>query len=184
MGKRTKWLVIGLVVAAILAIGIGSIAASAAGPAANSNTQTCNGAGGGFRFGGAVVDEAVTKLLGMTEDEIQALRKQGQSLVQIAATRNVTEKQLVDAIMAYKTTEVQSRVTAGTLTQDQANLMLQNMEQATTQAVNRTSTGPLGGQGMGQRGSGNGTGNCSGQRGGGTCTGTGAGQGKMNRLAR
>ena len=111
---------------------------------------------------GPLADEAVTNLLGMTEDEIQALRQQGQSLVQIAATKGVTEEKLVDAIMAYKTTEVQSRVTAGTLTQEQADLMLQNMEQATTQAVNRTSTGPLGGQGMGQRGSGNGTGNCGG----------------------
>jgi hypothetical protein len=184
MGKRTKWLVIGLVLAAIMAIGIGSIAASAAGPTANSNTQTCGGAGGGFRFGGAVVDEAVTTLLGMTEDEIQASRQKGQSLVQIAATKDVTEVQLVDAIMAYKTTEVKSRVTAGTLTQEQADLMLQNMEQATTQAVNRTSTGPLGGQGMGQRGNGNGTGSCGGMRDNGTCTGTGAGQGKMNRLAR
>ena len=87
MGKRTKWLVIGLVLAAIMAIGIGSITASAAGPTANANAQTCGGAGGGFRFGGAVVDEVVTTLLGMTEDEIQALRQQGQSLVQIAADK-------------------------------------------------------------------------------------------------
>jgi hypothetical protein len=173
MGKKFKWLAITLVIVAVLAIGVGVMVASAATPTSTPNTQTCNGAGSGFRFGGVVIDEVVTKLLGMTEDEIHALRQQGKSLVQIAATKNVTEKQLVDAIMAYKKTQVQARVTAKTLTQEQANLMIQRMEQQTTQAVNRSSVGPMGEQGMGNGQCGNGTGN-------GTCTG----QGKMNRRAR
>ena len=173
MGKRIKWLVIALSVVTVMAIGIGATVASAATPTPTPNAQAGCGAGGGFRFGGAVVDEVVTKLLGMTEDQIHELRQQGKSLVQIAATKNVTEKQLVGAIIAYKTAQVQSRVTAGTLTQDQANLMIQRMEQNTTQAVNRTSIGPMGGQGMGY-----------GQRGAGTGNGTCTGQGKMNRWAR
>jgi hypothetical protein len=173
MSKRIKWLTITMVVVAVLAIGIGATVASAATPTPTSNTQTCYGVGDGFRFGGVVIDEVVTNLLGMTEDEIHALRQQGQSLVQIAATKNITEQQLVDAIMAYKKTQIQARVTAGTITQDQANLMIQRMEQQTTQAVNRTSVGPMGGQGMGNGQRGNGAGN-------GTCTG----QGKMNRWAR
>ncbi len=167
MGKRIKWLVIALVGVAILATGIGASVASAAGPTATTDGQAYCGLGGGFRFGGAVVDEVVTRLLGMTEDQIHALRLQGKSLVQIAATKNITEKQLVDAIMAYKKTQVQARVTAKTLTQEQANLILQQMQQMTTQAVNRTTVGPMGGQGIG-----------SGQRGG------GAGPGRMNRWAR
>ncbi len=167
MGKRNKWLVIALVGMAILATGVGVGVASAAGPTATTDGQAYCGLGGGFRFGGAVVDEVVTKLLGMTEDQIHTLRLQGKSLVQIAATKNITEKQLVDAIMAYKKTQVQARVTAKTLTQEQANLILQQMQQMTTQAVNRTTVGPMGGQGIG-----------SGQRGG------GAGPGRMNRWAR
>ena len=175
MNKGIKRLVIITVVVAVLAIGTGAGVAAAAGPTPTTGAQAGCGLGGGFGFGGAVVDEVVTRLLGMTDDEIHALRQQGRSLVQIAATKNITEKQLVDAIMAYKKTQVQARVTAGTLTQDQANLMIQRMEQQTTQAVNRTSTGPMGGQGMGYGQRGSGTGNATG-----TCTG----QGKMNRWAR
>ncbi len=167
MGKSIKWLVIMGAIVAVLAIGVGASVASAAGPTPTPNAQAYCGLGGGFRFGGAVVDEVVTKLLGMTQDEIHALRLQGKSLVQIAATKNITEKQLVDAIMAYKKTQVQAKVTAKTLTQDQANLILQRMQETITQAVNRTTVGPMGGAGAG-----------CGQRGGGT------GPGNMNRWAR
>jgi len=167
MGRGIKSLVIMGVVVAVLAIGGGASVALAAGPTTAPDTPAYCGLGGGFRFGGTVADEVVTKLLGMTEDQIHALRVQGKSLVQIAATKNISEKQLVDAIMAYKKTQVQARVTAKTLTQDQANLILQQMQQMTTQAVNRTTLGQRAGAGTG-----------FGQRGG------GAGPGNMNRWAR
>ena len=166
MCKGIKWLVIMGALVAVLAIGVGATVVSAATPTPTPDAQACCGLGGGFRFGGAVVDEVVTKLLGMTENQIHELRQQGKSLVQIAATKNISEKQLVDAIMAYKKTQVQVRVTAKTLTQDQANLILQQMQQTTTQAVNRTTVGPMGG--------GAGNGQC-----GGSC-----GLGNMNRWAR
>jgi hypothetical protein len=148
MNNKAKWLAVASV-AAIISIIVGVGVASAAGPTQGTDTQAYCGMGGGFRFGGAVVDEAVTKLLGMTEEQIQTLRLQGKSLVQIAATKNISEKQLVDAMMAYKKTQVQARVTAKTLTQEQANLILQQMQTMTTQAVNRTTTGPMGRQGAG-----------------------------------
>ena len=179
MGKRIKWVAVTLAVAAVLAIGVGATVASAATPTPTANTGACGGAGGGWRFGGGVVDEAVTKLLDMTADEIRAVRQEGKSLADIAAAKDIEVPELVDAIMEYKTAQVQSRVAAGTITQDQASVMLQQMEQATTQAVTRTSTGPVGGQGKGMgRGAG---GTCSGT---GTRAQTGAGQGQMNRWAR
>jgi hypothetical protein len=174
--KRMKWIAIILALSAILAIGIGATVVSADTPKTNANSQTCNGNGGGFRFGGNAIDEVVTKLLVMTEDEIHALRLEGKSLVEIAATKNITEQQLVDGITEYKTAQLQSRVTSGTLTQEQVNLITQRMEQNTIQAVNRSSTGPLGGQGL-----------CNGQQGqvgGGSCFNTSTGQGKMNRWSR
>ncbi len=175
MNKRIKCLAIALAVVTLLVVGVGATVASAAGPTQTSSKAACYGAGAGFRFGGVIVDEVLTKKLGMTEEEIHALREQGQSLVQIAVTKNVTEKQLVDAIMEYKTIQVQARVTEQALTQEQADIMLQRMEQQTYQAVNRTSVGPFGGQsnGYGQQG------NCTAA---GTCTNTGIG--KMNRWAR
>jgi len=90
------------------------------------------------------------------------LRFQSASLVEIAATKNVTQAQLVDAIMAAKKEAVQSRVAAGTLTQERATIMLQQMEQATNQAVTRTTIGQPEGRGgagaMGRMGQAAGTG--------------------------
>jgi Spy/CpxP family protein refolding chaperone len=163
MGKRTKWLAATLVLTAVLAIGVGATVASAATPPSNQGTQTYCGLGGGFRFGGNMVDE-VAKVLGMTSDQIRDLRQDGESLVQIAATKNVKEQELVGAIMALKKAEVQDRVAAGTITQDQADLMLQRMQENTSQAVNRTSTGPFGGKGNGRA-----------NRSAGDCTGQGRG---------
>ncbi len=177
MNKIVKRLVIGLVLVGVLAIGIGAGVVSAATPTPTPATPAYCGPGGGFRFGGILVDDVISKLLGMTADQIRTLRQEGKSLVQIAATKNVTEKQLVDAINAYKKTAVQNRVTAGTLTQDQANLILQQMQQQTTQAVNRTTTGPMGaGAGCGLAG---GNGPVTGGQ-----AGRGAGAGMMNRGRR
>jgi hypothetical protein len=168
MGKRTKWLAGALMLAAVLAIGVGATVALAATPASNQGTQTYCGLGGGFRFGGTLVDE-VAKVIGMTSDQIRDMRQDGKSLVQIAATKNVTEQKLVEAIMAFKKAEVQKKVAAGTITQDQADLMLQRMQENTVNAVNRTSTGPFGGQGNGRA-----------NRSAGDCTG----QGRGGRWAR
>ncbi len=154
MNKNLKWLALGLATTTVIALGISAGFAAAAGPTPTPVTANCEVGGGQFRFGGALVDDVVTKLLGMTEAQIKDLRQQGQSLVQIAATKNVTEKQLVDAMMAYKKTAVQSRVTAGTITQDQANLILKQMEEQTTAVVNRTGIGPMGNGGAGCAGCG------------------------------
>lgn len=166
MGKRIKVVGIALALVAIVATGVGASSALAAEPTPTPTTPAYCGLGGGFRFGGAIIDQVVTKLLGMTQEQIHALRAEGKSLVQIAATKNVSEKQLVDAIMAYKKTQVQARVTAGTLTQAQADLILKQVQDSTTQAVNRTALGQkAGGTGIRQGGA-------------------GAGAGRMNRWAR
>ena len=169
MTKRAKLLVIGITMAVIMAISIGTVA-YAAGPVNSSNC--------GLQAG--VCNDVVTKLLGMTTAEIQALRQNGKTLVQIAATKGITEVKLVEAIMAEKKVQVQARVTAGTLTKEQANLMLQNMEQNTIRAVNRTTTGP------------NGNGAClmagnsqqNAVRGGCGCSGLGTGAGIMRGFGR
>ena len=168
--SRTMKVLVAVVAAVVLALSIG-VVAYAAGPNGNTNrTAVAQGYGCGLQGFGV---NAVSDLLGMTPAEIQQLRLEGQSLVQIAATKGVTEAQLVAAIMEQKTAQVEARVTAGTLTREQADLMLQNMEQATIEAVNRTQTGP---NGNGACGLGTGAGQGT-ARGG--CGGMGAGGGMM-----
>ena len=84
----------------------------------------------------------------------------------------LSKNSFTEAIMAVKKEAVQAKVEAGILTQEQADLMLQQMEQRTQQAVNRTSVGPP------DWSRGNGRGACSGE------TGLGSGPGGMHRWGR
>lgn len=138
MRKKTRLLVIAASLAAVLALSIGGVAAAASARNANGNTAQSGQAAG---FGQGSCSEAVRDLLGLTAGEIQTMRHQGMSLVQIAATKGVTQQQLVDAIVAQRQAAIQARVTDGTLTQEQANVMLQEMEQNVVQAVTRTTVG-------------------------------------------
>lgn len=175
MNRKMKWIIAG-VVGGLLVVAI-AIPAMAAGPNGTINRSTitmeqghgnCQGSGLGIG-----PDQAVLDLLGMTQAQIQELRQSGQSLVQIAATRNVTEETLVNTILAEKQAAVQKLVTAGTITQAQADLQLAQMQERIQIAVNRTTVGPpewAGSNGNRQNGSGmmgrNGPGgnqtNCSG----------------------
>jgi hypothetical protein len=138
MGKRVKILVVAASVAIIMALSIGGVAAAAGPNNTNNNGVQCGQQAG---FGQGICSETVNSLLGLTDSEIQALRLEGKSLVQIAATKGVNQQQLVDAVMAGRKASVQERVSAGTLTQEQANVMLQQMEENIIRSVNRTTVG-------------------------------------------
>ena len=105
-------------------------------------------------------EEEVATFLGMTQEQIQAERLAGKSLVQIAQAKGKAEQQLVDIILAAKRADLDKAVADKTITQAQADLMYQNMQAQVPRMVNRTSTGPASGQGQD-------TGNQSGARQGG-----------------
>ena len=142
MNRKLKWLVAG-VVGGLLVMAI-AIPAMAAGPNGSGNrstsaVQTGNCQGVGLGIG---PDQAVLDLLGMTQDQVKELRQSEQSLVQIAATKNITEETLINTILAEKQAEVRALVTAGTITQAQADLQLAQMQERIKLAVNRTTVGP------------------------------------------
>jgi hypothetical protein len=185
MSKKTRILVIAMSLAAILTLTIGGIA-MASGP--NSNA-TCDGTGqgNGIGLGGtSICTDNVSSLLGLTTEEIQDMRQDGMSLVQIAATQNVTEEQLTNTIIAARQAWVEARVADGTLTQERATFMLQNMEQNIVKAINRTTTGKP--EWAGQNGN-NGNGQLKQQARGNCANGygepnDGTGPGKMNKWGR
>jgi hypothetical protein len=161
MNKKLKWL-IGLAVAVLL---VGAIAVPAfANGAIGNNGKTASsidvdndtefGYGNcmGLGFG---PDEAVTDLLGLTADQIREQRLAGKSLVEIAAAQDVTEEELINAIMTEKQTQLQEMVAAGTISQETADLRLAQMKERVTLSVNRTQVGPpewAGANGKGQQG--------------------------------
>jgi hypothetical protein len=162
-----------LLVTGILIASVGATTLSAS-PA--NGSETCgsgNCTGTGDCIGGAGFDAssdvcaAVCDLLGITQDELQSLRQEGLSLVEIAAGYGVSEEELVAAIMEVKTAYVEELVANGTITQEQADVMLANMLEKTYEMVNATDIGQYGGNG-GQSGNMNGTGNSWGESSDGT----------------
>jgi hypothetical protein len=181
MRKHLKWW-IAAIVAGLLVMAI-AIPVFAAGPnGANSGTPTPTiqpGYGNGNCQGsGAGINEAVTNLLGMTQEQIQEQRQSGKSLAQIAAVQGVSEEALINAIMAGKQEAVQNMVTAGTITQTQADQMFTQMRERVQLAVNRTTVGPPEWAGTGRGGQMGNQQNFNGTTG--TCTG----QGTMMRAGR
>lgn len=133
MSKRAKLIVAGLGIAALIAIPVVGTA-FAAGP----TTPNSSGAAGQYYCGyaGGSYLNSVSTLLGLTPAEIQTQLQNGQSLVEIAATKGVTESALVDAILTPMKQQVQQMVTAGYLTQQQAEQRVQLMTQNIQAAVN------------------------------------------------
>jgi hypothetical protein len=143
MKRNLKWIAGGVV--ASLAIVAFAIPALAAGPsdAATAKTATvCQYGSGNCQGLGVGIDDSIAKLLGLTQAQIAEQRQAGKSLVQIAAAQNVSKETLVNAIMAEKQVELQNMVTAGTLTQAQADLRLAQMKERVQLAVERTTVGP------------------------------------------
>ncbi len=141
MGKKAKLLTIAASTVAVLALSIGAVVAAPADCDNTGNGAVCYSQETGNMRGIGACSEAMRDLLGLTQAEIQSQRHEGKSLVQIAADAGVDEQQLVTAMMAARRATVQERLAAGTLTQEQADFMLQKMEQNIVRAVNRTTTG-------------------------------------------
>jgi hypothetical protein len=186
MSQKLKWL-IGVIVAGVLvlAIAVPTLAAGPNGtatPTPNATTPpcgNCNGVGYGQGFGGGM-DDAVTKLLGMTEEQIQAQRQAGKSLVQIAATKNISEDALINAIVADRKADLDKLVADKKITQAQADQMLTQMKDRIKTMVNRTTVGPPNWAGNGSGVGGMGRMGADGN----VATGTGTGLGGMMRFGR
>jgi hypothetical protein len=143
MKRMIKILAISLVIGGILAAVLAGTV-FAAGPSGGQNTARGAGeeSGWGGRGLGFGPDKAVSELLGMTPEEIREQRQAGKSLVEIAATGNITEEALINAIMADKEEAIRKLLAAGTIAQSQADERLEQMRDRVQLAVNRTMTGP------------------------------------------
>ncbi len=67
----------------------------------------------------------VTDLLGLTSEECRVLCSEGNSLADIASKQGVTTDALIEAIITEQTALVQAEVADGSLTQEQADFLMQ-----------------------------------------------------------
>ncbi len=155
MKKGMKILGLSFGVVAIMGLLLGGSVFADTQEKAGGQAQGAGDGWHGFQNKGAACGETVSELLGLDSGELCELRQDGVSLADIAAEQGVTVDELVQAIMAEKIALVQARVDDGTLTQEQADLMIQHMEERAELAVTRTTNGPVEWRMGGQSGRGN-----------------------------
>ena len=124
-----KKLSIGLGIFALtltLAIGVSSAMAVNNSPSSVPFISRC---GQSIQKGYGIMSDAITKLLGMSQDQIQAEREAGKSIVEIAQEKNISEQTIVEGMLEAQKQNLQGAVTDGYLTQDQANERIEWMEE-------------------------------------------------------
>ena len=103
----------------------------------------CGGAGLGRAYGSMI--SAVSKLIGLDQAEIRKQRQEGKSLAQIAESKGVSEDKLVKSIIEQRKVQLDKKVADGTITKEQEQYCLDNMEKRIKSKVERTTTGPADG---------------------------------------
>jgi len=162
-----KYLIlIGGLLAALLVVGVvGATAAYAQGPDNPGFGMMANGRGpgGGHGFGlGDPELEAAAKVLGMTTDEVTSALQDGKTLQDLADAAGVDIEEVHAAIQTVHQAEMRERiqqsVADGTMTQAQADWMLEGIDKGYMGGFGR---GGFGGPRGGSFGQGNGfDGNC------------------------
>lgn len=109
------------------------------------------GKGGPGHFDGRRHLDAAAKALGVSEADLQAALQSGQSVAQVAQSKGIDVKVVVDALVAEAKARLAEAVKAGRVTQAQADEWTASLEQRITEMVNSPG-GPHHGKGGPGRG--------------------------------
>lgn len=83
---------------------------------------------GGVANGYSVMTDTITKLLGMTWQQVYDARVSGKTMSDIAKSKGITDQQLIDAMLAGQKSVIDQAVKDGRLTQAQADWMAARMK--------------------------------------------------------
>jgi hypothetical protein len=163
-----------LVVGGAGAVLVGPLNVLAASPSASPSAGTSSGTNPGDHgrggFGGpheTVTDTSVVAAaIGISESDLITALQGGKTAAQVAADHNVDAQKVIDALVKDGLDELAAQVSAGSLTQAQADAMKAQVTQRATDQVNGTLMGGPGDHGRGgfggpdndNDGNGNGTG--------------------------
>ncbi len=108
------------------------------------------GFGRGGHGGGRIDLAAAAEALGLTEDELRTQTQAGSTLADIAEAQGVAEADLVDALVEAAEARLAEAVTAGRLTQAQADARADDLETRITESLDELcGPGGRGGSGPG-----------------------------------
>ena len=132
MSKKIVF-VVALVAALAVTALTGAGLAFAQGPTSPAPGYGCCG-GWGMRGGwggwhGMGLIDALAELSGLEPTELYAEMQEGKTLLEVAQAHGISAEGLVEAALASRTEVLQQRIEAGYLTQEQADWMLEHMEE-------------------------------------------------------
>lgn len=162
--KKSK--AIALVAAGLVAgLVLGSVGVSYA--VTGTDDTSCGGPGLGVRMGQTLRDaggrliDIVAELTGLTVDEVQAARAEGESIAEIAEANGSSAEEVVAGALEVRKEALDARVADGTITQEQADAAYDRMTERLNERVTTDEVGPpaWSGQGRGM-GRGMGQGSC------------------------
>ena len=81
------------------------------------------------KMGGACHNGLLSEVLGLTREEIKAQLQDGKTMTEIAADQGFSEGELKDAMHAAMTEQLQQKVEDGAITQEQADRILERIQQ-------------------------------------------------------
>jgi hypothetical protein len=103
----------------------------------------------GRSAGQASGDAAVAAMLSLTRQQVQEMRRDGQSLSQIALRQKVDPQRLVDVLVAQWTERIDARVQNGGLATAQAAALKTQLAARARDFVDRTAPGGMAGSAVG-----------------------------------
>jgi hypothetical protein len=134
MSKLFKVGLVGLlVVGALTAVVVGSALAQEPTPPDSADRSFAGRGWGGFHYFGGdgwTMFDAAAEALGLTPEELFTELHSGKSLAEVAEAQGVDMETLQDAMQAARVEAIQQAVEDGTLTQEQAERMLERPERA------------------------------------------------------
>jgi len=110
----------------MLGVGVSSVMAADTSSSSGTLISRC-GQSIQKRYG--MMSDTITKLLGMSQEEIQAERDTGKKLTEIAQEKNVSEETLIDSMSAVRKQNLDEAVKNGYMTQEQADERMEWMKE-------------------------------------------------------
>src|SRR5512141_2312181 len=121
---KTTILIAGLVVAALVVLGVGVVFAQGPAPYAGNGPMAQNGGGWMHDY----VEQALAAKLGLTEKQVEDQLAAGKPMYQIALDNGIKQEALTDFMKAVHQDAFAAAVKEGVVTQEQADWMLQRMQ--------------------------------------------------------
>jgi hypothetical protein len=106
-----------------------------------STSDALRGGRHGGKGAGRVSSETVAQILGITVDELRTQREAGQTLAQIADAEGISKADLITELVAAARTQLAADVTAGRITQAQADEKAAELQASITEKVDQVRTG-------------------------------------------